>query len=448
MKHLLLLFILIYSADSYQNLKPIKNSDVVTAKAFESAIYACFTHFNITFDILIVGKKDSAIDDKVNEIRKRHSTIVTRIKRVEKIKKNLFRRSAIIFGNNGILSLFHNHARLAYRHPQELRFLICTTSLKEFQLDQSIFYKHGKIKNHNPIKLFTFFLHENDKKIDYLTYEWFTDKACNKKQKNILNSFNKKTKKWMRPFDLSYKKFRHFHGCEIVAMQSYECYTDKFGKVQGKTFDVLDVVGSAANFTVYRQPGHLIKKNLTIDAHNNLKRKPQVVVAMRVSLTLRIHSTAAIDTRFYTMMITRGEPFSPWEKLLLPFDRTTWWMLATTFGIAFCVILLVNRASKKLQIVIYGRAVTTPAYNVVGTFFGVSQSRLPQTNFPRMVLMFFILFCLVVRTAYQGVFFELMATDMRKPVPTTFEDLIDENYTIYGFKSIMTGFFKKTILQG
>jgi hypothetical protein len=447
MKHLLLLFILIYSADSYQKLKPIKNNDV-TAKAFESAIYACFTHLNITFDILIVGEKDSAIDDKVNEIRKRHSTIVTRIERVEKIQNFLFRRSGIIFGSNKSLSFFNNSARLAKHHPQELRFLFYTTNLKEFQLDQSIFYKHGKIKNQNPIKFFTFFLHESNEKIDYLTYEWFTEKACNKKQKNILNSFNKKTKKWMRPFELSYKKFRQFHGCEIVALQSYDSYTDTFGQVQGKTFDILDVVGSAANFTVYRQPGRFIRGNVIIDAHNNLTREPQVIVSMTASLSLQFHSTAAVASKHSNMMITRGEPFSPWEKLLLPFDKTTWWMLVTTFGIAFCVILLVNRGPKKLKIVIYGRAVTTPAYNVVGTFFGVSQSRLPKTNFPRMVLMFFILFCLVIRTAYQGVFFELMATDMRKPVPTTVKGLIDENYTIYGFKSVITIFFNQTILRG
>jgi hypothetical protein len=447
MKHLLLLFILIYAADSYQNLKPIKNNnDAITAKAFERAIYACFTHFNITFDILVIGPRNFSIDDKVNEIRKRHPTVVTRIKRVHTFLKYRYRHSAIVFGHYKAVSYFHNLARLVAHHPQELRFLIYTTSLKELQFEPSLSDSGLFYKKLDP---FTFFLHESDEKINYLTNEWFTEKACNKKQKNILNTFDKKTKKWMRPFDLSYKKFRHFHGCEIVAMQSYDSYTDKFGKVQGRAFDILDVVGSAANFTVYRQPGQLIKKNLTIDTHNNLKRKPQVIISMRVSLNLRLHSTAAFANKPYTMMITRGEPFGPWEKLLLPFDRTTWWMLVTTFSIAFSVILLVNRAPKKLQIVIYGRAVTTPAYNVVGTFFGVSQSRLPQTNFPRMVLMFFILFCLVIRTAYQGVFFELMATEMRKPVPTTVEGLIDENYTIYDFhSSSITEFFNRTILQG
>jgi hypothetical protein len=445
MKHLLLLFILIYSADSYQKLKPIENSNVVTAKAFKSAIYACFTHLNITFDMLMVGPRLLAIDDNVNEIRKRHPTVVTTIRRVKKLHNFRLRRSAIIFGNIKSVSYFYKHARLVDHQPQELRFLFYTKNLKEFQFDQSLSDSGLFFKKLDP---FTFFLHESNKKIDYLTYEWFTEKACNKKQKNILNSFDKKTLKWEKPFDLSYKKFRQLHGCEIVAMQSFDSYTDKFGKVQGRGFDILDVVGSAANFTVYRQPGQIMKRNLTIDAHNNLKRKPQVIVSMSVSLRLQFHSTAAFANKPFTMMITRGEPFGPWEKLLLPFDKTTWWMLVMTFGIAFSVILLVNRAPKKLQIIIYGRAVTTPAYNVVGTFFGVSQSRLPQTNFPRMVLMFFILFCLVIRTAYQGVFFELMATDMRKPVPTTFEELIDENYTIYGFESVMTQFFNKTILQG
>jgi hypothetical protein len=68
---------------------------------------------------------------------------------------------------------------------------------------------------------------------------------------------------------------------------------------------------------------------------------------------------------------------------------------------------------------------------ISGTFFGIGQMRLPINNFGRIILMVFILFCLIIRTAYLGVLFEMITTDMRKNSPNTMEQLLAQNYTIY-----------------
>ena len=73
----------------------------------------------------------------------------------------------------------------------------------------------------------------------------------------------------------------------------------------------------------------------------------------------------------------------------------------------------------------------TPALNVGAIFFGMSQTQVSFRNFPRIILITYILFCLVMRTAYQGVLFELIAADIRKPLPKTFHDLYIRNYTIH-----------------
>jgi hypothetical protein len=131
-------------------------------------------------------------------------------------------------------------------------------------------------------------------------------------------------------------------------------------------------------------------------------------------------------------VITEAELYKPYEKILLPFDGLTWYLLLMTFGIAFGAIFAVSRLSRRWQDVVYGQGVRMPAYNVVGTFFGISQMRLPRTFFARFILINFIWFSLIFRTAYQGVFFELFTTDMHKPQPKTFNDLIKRNYTIKG----------------
>jgi hypothetical protein len=46
--------------------------------------------------------------------------------------------------------------------------------------------------------------------------------------------------------------------------------------------------------------------------------------------------------------------------------------------------------------------------NLRNTALGGGQFKLPGRNFARYCLMLFILFCLVMRTAYQGMQFDLM----------------------------------------
>ncbi|KAG5669372.1 hypothetical protein PVAND_017259 [Polypedilum vanderplanki] len=132
-------------------------------------------------------------------------------------------------------------------------------------------------------------------------------------------------------------------------------------------------------------------------------------------------------------MVTKGEKYTDYEKLLLPFDVTTWILLIGTFCLAFSLIFIINHANRKIQKIVFGDGVSMPTYNVVSTFFGVSLSKLPSSNFARFILINFICFCLIFRTAYQGALFDYMNSDMRKPHALTFDEVFDNNYTILGY---------------
>jgi hypothetical protein len=99
--------------------------------------------------------------------------------------------------------------------------------------------------------------------------------------------------------------------------------------------------------------------------------------------------------------ISEAELYSSYEKILLPFDELTWYLLTATFGFAFGAIFVVSRMSRRWQDVVYGEGVRVPAFNVIGTFFGIAQTHLPTTFFARAILILFIGFCLIFRTAYQ-----------------------------------------------
>ncbi|KAG5668377.1 hypothetical protein PVAND_016317 [Polypedilum vanderplanki] len=126
-----------------------------------------------------------------------------------------------------------------------------------------------------------------------------------------------------------------------------------------------------------------------------------------------------------------GELYTPYEKLLLPFDFDTWMLLIFTFTSALSIIFIINRLTKPIQQIVFGKKVQTPSLNVIGTFFGIGQLREPENNFGRLLLINFLLFCLVIRNAYQGVMFEMMTKEMRRPEAQTFEDLWENNFDVY-----------------
>ena len=128
---------------------------------------------------------------------------------------------------------------------------------------------------------------------------------------------------------------------------------------------------------------------------------------------------------------TPGELYSNYEKLFLPFDRTTWILLIFTFSVAFGVIFVANRTSKRLQDLIFGQNGRTPSLNVIAISSGIGQTRLPTRNFSRFILMLFIIFCLIFRTAYQGVQFEMLTTQMRRPEIKEIGDLKTQNFTVF-----------------
>jgi hypothetical protein len=74
----------------------------------------------------------------------------------------------------------------------------------------------------------------------------------------------------------------------------------------------------------------------------------------------------------------------------------------------------------------------------------VGQQKLPLNNFARIILMVFIMFCLVIRTAYQGTQFDMLTSDMRFPPIKTIQQLFDQNFT---FVVYHPEFFGNDILQ-
>jgi hypothetical protein len=107
---------------------------------------------------------------------------------------------------------------------------------------------------------------------------------------------------------------------------------------------------------------------------------------------------------------------------VLPFDMYTWALIGFTFAAAVNAVFFVSLTATRTKNFVFGSKVTTPFLNIAHVFFGLGQTVLPQRNFARFILMMFIIYCLIIRTAWQGmVSFESMNKEQ-------IEDVNDDDF--------------------
>jgi hypothetical protein len=116
-----------------------------------------------------------------------------------------------------------------------------------------------------------------------------------------------------------------------------------------------------------------------------------------------LHTGSVFFEESYVTVVPPSEPYSSYEKMILPFDLITWILIALTFALAHFFIFI-TRIKNKVYNLIADENMKTPNLDLYKIFFGVSQTQLPEKNFGRIFLISFIFFCLVLRTGYQGEF--------------------------------------------
>lgn len=147
----------------------------------------------------------------------------------------------------------------------------------------------------------------------------------------------------------------------------------------------------------------------------------------------------------YSFIVTKGLSYSPMEKLFLPFDLETWIMIMITFAIGFFTIFIIYRLKRVVQRFVFGTFIRDPSFNLTSIFFGISVTRLPGRNFARFLFMLFTLYCLIVRSAYQGKMFEFLKVDVKKPTANSVDDLVDMKIPIIQITDFREGTYQKPL---
>jgi hypothetical protein len=337
----------------------------------------------------------------------------------------LLERSALIFIDILHVGDFIVSAYTTNRFTTDLRYVLFIertpggSPISEWNYNVDGFKPFIQHVSYQSVAPYIDIIYKEDGTLSLWTITWF--EPCGKVTFKRLNEFDMNALEWKKKLKFG-EKFKDMKNCMLDVPTNMPNGFEDLEQLtsQGK---LMQFVAERLNFGT----------NYISDCHSC-----DIFIAISWDVDKNLAYSAA--TALFTMdrlvfAISEAECYTSYEKILLPFDELTWYLLTATFGFAFGAIFVVSRLSKRWQDIVYGEGVRVPALNVLGTFFGIAQTHLPTTFFARAILILFIGFCLIFRTAYQGVFYELMTTDMRKPQPKTFNDLIERNYTIVGVKS-------------
>jgi hypothetical protein len=128
-------------------------------------------------------------------------------------------------------------------------------------------------------------------------------------------------------------------------------------------------------------------------------------------------------------IIPSGKFYPQFMKLILPFRSNLWIAIFLLFLFAIITITIINLTFVSMKEKIYGEGVKTPITNLFSSLFGVAQNVVPTRHTPRILLMSFILFSFVIRTAYQGKLFKFLQIEPREKEVQTIKEMIEKNFT-------------------
>lgn len=318
------------------------------------------------------------------------------------------RESAVLsFDSMSSLTTFNKNSVLVNKFPKNLSF---------FVFCQNSTFEEISLLIDTEILQYQYFLVEEESSVRLLTFVWYTAAKCNSTQLLEVNSFNKTTQKWKNS-NFKIDKFNNFHGCLLVFGHSVQAPAFMFTIKPEQTFlyegfhvDMFHCLANHFNFTLgfnpfFWKPNQFLFETKTIDASARLN----ILEFYHHGIgTVRYFTTYPYVYYDNFLAVPPGEDYSGYEKLIFPFDIPTWLLIVITFLAAYVTIFFVNLSTLTIKHFVFGKNVSTPSLNVAVIFSGSSLTTLPTKNFSRFLVISFVIYSLIIRTAWQSKMYELM----------------------------------------
>lgn len=336
------------------------------------------------------------------------------------------------------------HIDVLDENPKQILIIVTKNDLRGAENILLAFYKHSVIDVNFLVKL--------DDQISLLTFNPFDDGKCGSKLKlNLINVFDSRNKSW-RGDKFYPSKATNLYRCKLnVAVNSNIPFTIAQTHLNGtKTFDGIEVFlvrelardfNFVANFTgPFATSGFIFDNGTSTGALSTVFQRKNDLIIGKLSHQLDRVKYLTATTFFASSPVVIVMPptpsISPFVKLYLPFTSTVWLMIISIFIIGCLVIIVTHFFNRKLYLLIVGEGVNYPALNLAIAAMGSSQTTLPRKNFPRQLLVHFLIFCLILRSTYQGRLFNILQKEISEKEPTTIDELVERNFVFYTYETL------------
>ena len=129
-------------------------------------------------------------------------------------------------------------------------------------------------------------------------------------------------------------------------------------------------------------------------------------------------------------IITLSEAYvlTSWETITFPFSVFTWYLLASMIVLFMGLVAIPKWIfSKRLE---HRRYIDHVFLDVFLVAVGMSAQYTPTYNTSRILQITWIIFSLIVRTIYQALLYHLIRTHVRRNLPESLEDVVQQNYSL------------------
>lgn len=396
MKFFSILFFCLLFSGIKSEIKFEKMSNLLGQEAIEEIFREFFKPYQKPIDVIVLGS--SLKVDKILSFIQNGSLLMVR----KSMETSLTRPTMIISNNTrNVVEFFYRTTInseyyqsdmkiLVYAENVEMEKIIAPTPM--FHLGHAIEYSYFIVNSESEIKLKTF--------------EWWTENACNVTQLITINTFNKSSMKWQKfPLEIS-QKFANFHNCTFITLTSMnrifdvdkyvDIYDNPIDPSMYRTFMVWRNVFDSEIMTIFAKRGNYS----VIPTLRKFEPGLQIFQISRTYLEHHLFYNEHLHTEnMMVFLIPKADVYNSYEKLIFPFDKTTWILLLVTF-----ILSIINCFASNIQGRLFGHQIRTTFIDIFSIFLGVAQNHEPKKTYARIILLNFLFFCFIIRSLHQGLF--------------------------------------------